>query len=165
METRVEYPSMWLGLSKVGIVTALININLRQETLIHSINAVSAKAIIVSSEMLDALSEVMTDEAISKLNIFIYDTENEKVKMLNNTTLNLFQEFKSASARPMDLKGLLSKDKLFFIYTSGTTGMPKAAVITNLRFQFMSSGCAIMFGLTRDEVVYNTLPLYHTSKY
>lgn len=26
------------------------------------------------------------------------------------------------------------KDKLVYIYTSGTTGMPKAAVITNLRY-------------------------------
>lgn len=26
------------------------------------------------------------------------------------------------------------RDKLIYIYTSGTTGMPKAAVITNLRY-------------------------------
>jgi long-subunit acyl-CoA synthetase (AMP-forming) len=40
--------------------------------------------------------------------------------------------------------------------------MPKAAVITHLRFMFMASGVFKMFGIGRDEVVYNTLPLYHT---
>lgn len=43
--------------------------------------------------------------------------------------------------------------------------MPKAAVITNLRFQFMVSGTFMMFGMGEDEVIYNTLPLYHTGKH
>lgn len=33
-----------------------------------------------------------------------------------------------------DIAAGLPKDKLVYIYTSGTTGMPKAAVITNLRY-------------------------------
>lgn len=40
--------------------------------------------------------------------------------------------------------------------------MPKAAVITHLRFMFMSSGVFKMFGVGSDDVIYNTLPLYHT---
>lgn len=38
-----------------------------------------------------------------------------------------------------------------------------AAVITHLRFQFMVSGVFMMFGLKSDDVIYNTLPLYHTA--
>jgi solute carrier family 27 fatty acid transporter 1/4 len=40
--------------------------------------------------------------------------------------------------------------------------MPKAAVITNLRFMFMVTGVVRMFGMRDDDIVYNTLPLYHT---
>lgn len=40
--------------------------------------------------------------------------------------------------------------------------MPKAAVITHLRFMFMASGVYKMFGIESDDVIYNTLPLYHT---
>lgn len=43
--------------------------------------------------------------------------------------------------------------------------MPKAAVITHLRFMFMVSGVFKIFGLSNDEIVYNTLPLYHTGIY
>lgn len=162
METRLEYSSMWLGLSKVGVISALINTNLRQETLIHSICVASSKAIIVSSELLDALIEILDNEAISKLHIFVYDTKSADVKPLNGKSVNLHQELQSVSKSEVDISNCMAKDKLFYIYTSGTTGMPKAAVITNLRFQFMVSGTFMMFGLSQDEIVYNTLPLYHT---
>jgi solute carrier family 27 (fatty acid transporter), member 1/4 len=125
METRVEYSSMWLGLSKIGCVTALINTNLRQETLIHSIRVASSKAIIVSAELLDALAEIITDDEISKLNICVYDTQNENVRKLNESTVNLHQELENASSKAVDISANLAKDKLFYIYTSGTTGMPK----------------------------------------
>lgn len=162
METRLEYSSMWLGLSKIGVITALINTNLRKETLIHSICVASSKAIIVGSELLDALIEILDNEDIKKLNIFVYDTASSDVKPLNGKSLNLHEELKSTSKTEVDISGCNSKDKLFYIYTSGTTGMPKAAVISNLRFQFMVSGTFMMFGLSDDEIIYNTLPLYHT---
>lgn len=162
METRLEYSSMWLGLSKIGVITALINTNLRQETLVHSIKVASSKAIIVSVELLDALIEILDNEAINKLHIFVYDTQTADVKPLNGKSVNLHQEIQSVSKAEVDISQCLAKDKLFYIYTSGTTGMPKAAVITNLRFQFMVSGTFMMFGLSEDEIVYNTLPLYHT---
>lgn len=162
METRMEYSSMWLGLSKIGVVTALINSHLRKETLIHSIRVAGSKAIIVSAELLDALTEILTDEEIGKLHIFVYDTQSSGVKTLNGKAVNLHEELKSVSTKEVDIAHSLAKDKLFYIYTSGTTGMPKAAVITNLRFQFMVSGTFMMFGLDKDEIIYNTLPLYHT---
>lgn len=153
---------MWLGLSKLGVITALINTNLRKETLIHSIRVASSKAIIVSAELLDAFIEILDDEVINRLNIFVYDTQNAEVKTLNGKASNLCEELISSSLQPVDISERLPKDKLFYIYTSGTTGMPKAAVITNLRFQFMVSGAFIMLGMNKDEVIYNTLPLYHT---
>lgn len=163
METRLEYSSMWLGLSKIGVITALINTNLRKETLIHSINVASSKAIIVSSELLEALIEILNDEEIKKLHVFVYDTQTDEVKTLNGKSLNLHKELKSASSSEVDISHTVAKDKLFYIYTSGTTGLPKAAVITNLRFQFMVSATFMMFGLSNDEIIYNTLPLYHTA--
>lgn len=125
METRLEYSSMWLGLSKIGCVTALINTNLRKETLVHSIHVASSKAIIVSAELLDALAEIMTDEEMRKLAIFVYDTQSSDVKMLNSSTVNLNRELEKVSSKAVDSSESKPKDKLFYIYTSGTTGMPK----------------------------------------
>lgn len=56
---------------------------------------------------------------------------------------NFQDELKAASPKgvPGAVEKLSSHDKLLYIYTSGTTGLPKAAVITHLRF-FLLSGAA-----------------------
>jgi solute carrier family 27 fatty acid transporter 1/4 len=51
MESKPEYVCIWLGLSKIGAITALINSNLRQAPLIHSIRVANAHAIIFGSEL------------------------------------------------------------------------------------------------------------------
>jgi len=143
METRVEYSSVWLGLSKIGCITALINTNLRKETLVHSIKVANSKAIVVSTELSDALIEIMdTDESIRDLDIFLFDPESTYNARLTARSTNLHQELKAVSSTELtfDIQDNSPSDKLFYIYTSGTTGLPKAAVITNLRFMFMVMG-------------------------
>lgn len=49
MENRPEYPAIWLGLSKIGVITALINNNLKNDPLSYSINVANSKAVIFSS--------------------------------------------------------------------------------------------------------------------
>ena len=51
MENRPEYIGLWLGCTKVGLVPALINFNLRAKSLMHSISAVSASAVIFGKEL------------------------------------------------------------------------------------------------------------------
>lgn len=113
---------MWLGLSKAGIITALLNYNLRKETLIHSIRTASSKAVIVSSELLEALKEIIGDEEISKLEIFVFDNQSDDIKLINGKSINLHQELEKTSSAPLKSLGIKPKDKLFYIYTSGTTG-------------------------------------------
>lgn len=50
-ESCPEYVCIWLGLSKIGIITALINFNLRGYSLLHCINDAQPKAIIYGSEL------------------------------------------------------------------------------------------------------------------
>lgn len=51
MSNRPEYVCVWLGLSQLGVVTALINTNLRDAPLAFCINAASPKRVIVSDEL------------------------------------------------------------------------------------------------------------------
>jgi solute carrier family 27 (fatty acid transporter), member 1/4 len=122
METRLEYAPMWLGLSKVGIVTALINTNLRKETLIHSIKTASSKAVIVSAELLDAVREIIHDEEMAKLDIYVYDNQSENVAKISEKNVDLHRELEKTSCESFDISTVQPKDKLFYIYTSGTTG-------------------------------------------
>ena len=51
MENKPEYIGLWLGCTKVGVVPALINFNLRGKSLLHSISAVSATAVIFGDNL------------------------------------------------------------------------------------------------------------------
>jgi acyl-CoA synthetase (AMP-forming)/AMP-acid ligase II len=53
MESRPEYVGIWLGLAKIGVVTALINFNLRLETFAHCVNVAGAKSVIFGAELTD----------------------------------------------------------------------------------------------------------------
>lgn len=51
MENRPEFVAIWLGMSKVGIVSALINYNQRLVSLLHSIKVANCAGLIYGSEL------------------------------------------------------------------------------------------------------------------
>ena len=50
MENRPELVFFWLGLAKIGVISSLINFNLRKESLAHCITIVCAKGLVFSSD-------------------------------------------------------------------------------------------------------------------
>ena len=50
IENRPELVFFWLGLAKIGVVSALINYNLRKDSLLHCITIVNAKGLIYSTD-------------------------------------------------------------------------------------------------------------------
>lgn len=52
--------------------------------------------------------------------------------------IDLNPEISNVDISPLNTVAFgVPRDKLIYIYTSGTTGMPKAAVITNLRYHIL----------------------------
>ena len=51
LESCPEFVCIWLGLSKLGVITALINTNLRLDSLWHCISAADARAIIFGTDL------------------------------------------------------------------------------------------------------------------
>ena len=76
MEGCAEYVGTWLGLSKGGFVTALVNTNLRQEVLVHSIRSAGCKAVIFGSELKDGkftfLKYIFSIRIMFESNLFPY---------------------------------------------------------------------------------------------
>lgn len=161
MEGRVEYIGTWLGLSKAGFVTALVNTNLRGDVLIHSIKAAECKSIIFGSELKDAISEIRKE--LPDLEIYQWSDRSDTPVLEGATDLNSALEKVESEPLLVDLELAGPRDKLIYIYTSGTTGMPKAAVINNLRYMLMTCGVYSMLGLRSTDRIYDSLPLYHTA--
>ena len=55
MENKPEYIATWLGLSKLGVISALINTNLKNQALVHSITVSNSKVIVFGVELKDGL--------------------------------------------------------------------------------------------------------------
>ncbi|KAK3088224.1 hypothetical protein FSP39_016340 [Pinctada imbricata] len=158
MENRPEYICLWLGLSKIGVVAALVNYNLRNQALEHSIKAADARAIIFSSELQGAVTEILS--SIPR-NVRHFCLGSVVANNFMATHLNSCLE-RAADYPPPTVKVGFT-EKLFYVYTSGTTGLPKAAIISHSRFHYMASAVRQFLNITSADVLYDCLPLYHTA--
>ncbi|XP_033119130.1 long-chain fatty acid transport protein 4-like [Anneissia japonica] len=159
MVGRPEFVAIWLGLSKIGVVAALINFNLRLKSMSHCVSVSNARAMIYGSELSEAISEAQGLQT-QGLQYFCFGDVQPGVK----DAIHLDPLIQSASTYcPTCPRELKMKDKLTYIYTSGTTGLPKAAVITHSRFIYMATGMNLGFNFRRDDIIYCAMPLYHSA--
>ncbi|XP_051917388.1 long-chain fatty acid transport protein 2-like isoform X2 [Hippocampus zosterae] len=150
----------WLGLAKLGCPVALLNFNIRAKSLLHCFSCCGAKVLVTSAELQDAVEEVLP--ALREQGVSVYFlSETRNIQGVDF----LADKISKASDQPLskDLRANITyRSTALYIYTSGTTGLPKAAIITHERMwaaSFLQSLC----GVTRDDVFYINLPLYHSS--
>ncbi|HWE47593.1 MAG TPA: long-chain-acyl-CoA synthetase [Caulobacteraceae bacterium] len=162
MPNRIEYLAIWLGFSKVGVATALINNNLTGPALAHSLSISGATQIIADFTTFEAVEQVRSQLPKSgMLWVLGLRTEDE-----TSERRGLDAAVKGGSTvRPDKASryGMEAKETALLIYTSGTTGLPKAARITHARAQmYMLAFAAATHGTDKDRV-YVVLPLYHST--
>lgn len=152
-----EFVCIWLGLSKIGVITALINNNLRLESLKHCISAADPRAVIFGSDLSVAVRDVRSQlpEDVELYNFGTSPCSEASAK-------SLLRELDRSPLKPPPAdETQMFEDALMYIYTSGTTGYPKAAVITHQRF-FRFSCVPSLYNITSKDIMYCTLPLYHS---
>ena len=154
MENRVEYVPIWIGLSKIGVITALINTNLRGDSLKHCIEKGKAKAVLYTSLFENVIKNIHDTER----KYFCFDTDSSLDGVIS---LKHFLEVALVVEPPPCNVSIA--DTMIYIYTSGTTGNPKPAVIPGIKGLSLGQGFSYLNSFTENEIIYNTLPLYHTS--
>uniref|UniRef100_A0A672N4Q9 Very long-chain fatty acid transport protein n=1 Tax=Sinocyclocheilus grahami TaxID=75366 RepID=A0A672N4Q9_SINGR len=145
MESRPLQVALWLGLAKVGVDAALINFNLRRDSLLHCMGVSASRALVFGAELVDAVSEVsssLSETSPMSHHCFIFTLH-----------LHLFIFFFLLSVT----------DRLFYIYTSGTTGLPKAAIVVHSRYYRIAAFGYHSFRMRPDDIIYDCLPLYHSA--
>uniref|UniRef100_A0A7N8Y3J8 Long-chain-fatty-acid--CoA ligase n=1 Tax=Mastacembelus armatus TaxID=205130 RepID=A0A7N8Y3J8_9TELE len=163
MESQPLMVALWVGLSMVGVEAALINHNLRQHSLLHCVTVSGARAMVFGTEMSEAVSEVSTSLQ-PDMALFSSGDQEDEGKLCGLRVQSLDALLDGSPKHPPDY--MLRKefnDRLFYIYTSGTTGMPKAAVVVHSRYYRIAASGFHSFGLRRDDIIYNCLPLYHSA--
>ncbi|XP_066130360.1 long-chain fatty acid transport protein 6 isoform X2 [Saccopteryx bilineata] len=158
MSNEPDFIHVWFGLAKLGCVVAFLNSNIRSNSLLHCIHSCEPKALVVGADLLEAIEEILPS---LPEDITVWGMKDS----VPRGVISLKEKLRTASDKPVPRSHHVAsnlKAPFLYIFTSGTTGLPKAAVITHLQALKGSAGLWA-FGCTTDDIIYVTLPLYHSS--
>ena len=147
MPNCAEYAAIWLGISGVGGVVALLNTSLRGAALAHAITLVSPRHVIAAETLADA---VPSPPGMTR---WVTDGQREGWRTLDRS---------AQPEEPPPGPHPALQDPALHIYTSGTTGLPKAVHITHGRVLEWSLWFAAMMDLRPEDRLYDCLPMYHS---
>ena len=167
MENRLEQLALLAALAKLGAIGALINTTQRGKVLVHSLNLVKPAFFVIGEELLDAFEEVRESVEGGQHGCY-WLADSDTLQDVGNAPqgwVNLAARAVAQSDLNLpDSQQVKLKDACFYIYTSGTTGMPKAAVISHSKWIKAYGGFGLSgLGLNNHDVLYMTLPLYHSN--
>jgi len=160
MPNRPEYMAVWLGLTSVGVVVALINTQLRRQALAHCINVATPKHVIVAAEFCTALQSVLPQLGGAP-KVWAHGADHDATSEFNRIEVAI-EQFSGAPLMQAERRAVTIADRALLIYTSGTTGLPKAANVSHRRVLRWSFWFAGLLDTRPDDRLYDCLPMYHS---
>ncbi|MHA2009301.1 MAG: long-chain-acyl-CoA synthetase [Promethearchaeota archaeon] len=162
IKNRIEFLLIYTANAKIGVISSLINTDLRKKTLIHCMNITSGKIVIIGEECFKAFNDVRTSLNLSDAQqlCFIHDFNEidlpegfvDLPQTVNNFPVN----------DPLSTDEIMTSDVLAYIFTSGTTGLPKAALLTHSRVLIPGLIIAhLLAEFTSNDTMYIPLPFFH----
>jgi fatty-acyl-CoA synthase len=149
MPNCADYLAIWLGITRIGGVVALINTHLSGASLAHCVTVAAPRHIIVAEELLSQFeaAEIETGAKVWRHGAAFSD---------------LIDSYSGNAMRDDEIPHVTLNDPALLIYTSGTTGLPKAAYVSHHRVMMWTHWFAGMMGARADDRLYNCLPMYHS---
>ena len=157
MPNRAEYIAMWVGVTRIGGVVALLNTNLVGQSLAHCIDAVRPRHIVVGSDIVDHLVSALPYISAAP-RLWSHGATDNAFPRIDDAIRQYPQQPLSAQER----RHVTLDDLALYIYTSGTSGLPKAAMVRHHRIMQWSHWFAGLMDTQQDDRMYNCLPLYHS---
>jgi len=158
MQNCPEYMMIWLGLSRVGVIVALLNVGLTGTSLAHSIDIVVPRHLIVGSGLVDNLLTAIPHLSGS-VRFWVHGQTHHNFPRIDQI---VYADINAPRPISADHAPTLA-DQALYIYTSGTTGLPKAANVSHLRVMQWSHWFAGMMDTRAGDRMYNCLPMYHAT--
>ncbi|XP_004687865.1 PREDICTED: very long-chain acyl-CoA synthetase [Condylura cristata] len=160
MGNEPAYVWLWLGLAKLGCAMACLNYNIRAKSLLHCFQCSGAKVLLATPELQAAVEEVLP--TLKKDDVAVYYISRTSDTEGVGTFLDKVDEVSTEPIPASWRSEVTFSTPAIYIYTSGTTGLPKAATINHHRIWY-ATGVALASGILKDDIIYTTLPLYHSA--
>jgi fatty-acyl-CoA synthase len=167
MPNRPEYLAIWLGVTQVGGVVALINVNLTGQALAHCIAVAAPAHIIVAAELAPSLATAAPHLAAPP-KVWLHGEDALPAPRIDLPRIDLpridlaLAAFGGGELSLEEKRDIRQADRALLIYTSGTTGLPKAAHVSHHRIMMWSHWFAGLADVRPDDRMYDCLPLYHS---
>ncbi|MFW6300862.1 MAG: AMP-binding protein, partial [Oceanicaulis sp.] len=161
MANRWEYVAIWFGLSKVGVLAALVNNQISGQSLAHTVNIAEARHAIVEGELAGAY-ETALDQITAEVQAWVTDGVDTNIAGARDFDTAIVE----ASAKRPDRsrrEHLRAKDPVMKMYTSGTTGLPKAAIVAHTRALYYLQVFGVAARANKSDKMMMVLPLYHAT--
>ncbi|XP_030208908.1 long-chain fatty acid transport protein 6 isoform X1 [Gadus morhua] len=153
-----DFICVWFGLCKLGCEVAFLNFNIKASSLLSCLQSCGAKSLVVGADLVASLDKVLPTLKASDISLWTVD-HSAPCDGFNS----LLDKLDKVSEEPLpDPPKVNIMSNFLFIFTSGTTGHSKAARLGHLK-AIMSMAFLRFCGVTSDDIVYITLPLYHMS--
>lgn len=147
MTNRPETLFTVLASVKLGATVGLLNHHQRDRVLTHSFGLLNSVLNVVGEECKEALDSLAEPLA----------------NVLPANELQAAAQGVDATDPPVCAE-ITARERAFLIFTSGTTGLPKASVMTHLRWTKSLAGIAgLGIRLRGNDTLYCCLPLYHNN--
>ena len=157
MPNRPEYLAIWLGVTQVGGVVALLNTNLTGAALAHCIAVAAPGHIIVAAELAQAFSAA-APHLTTAPRIWLHGEAELPAARIDLAV----DALEGGELIALEGRAARLADRALCIYTSGTTGLPKAANVSHRRIMKWSYWFAGLADITADDRMYDCLPMYHS---
>lgn len=170
LENRPETLVAVLATVKLGAIASMMNTSQRGEVLLHSINLVTPKMMLVGEEMLENMATVEQQLPVELSTQLYYwrDAYHPEHKGHRDAPAH-YQDIdllcaEQSEENPATTKDVKMHQPCYYIFTSGTTGLPKASVMSHYRWHKSMAGMGLAsMRLKKDDVLYVSLPLYHNN--
>ena len=151
MENCPVYPAIWIGLSRVGVVVALLNTQLVGAGLANGLGVARARHVIVSHALVPAL---LAARGADEAKVWVHGGAASGLERIDTLVATMPDEVPTERAT--------LADPALLIYTSGTTGLPKAAHVSHYRIVMWAEWFAGLADARPDDRLYDCLPMYHS---
>lgn len=161
MGNRWEYVAIWYGLSKAGVVAALLNNQVAGRALAHSVKIAEADHIILEADLVETYHAACPQMECA-LTPWVVGGGHEALENGQDLDAALAS---ASDARPSreHRAHLRTRDACLKMYTSGTTGLPKAAIVAHTRSLYYLQVFATSAHAEPDDRMMMVLPLYHAT--
>jgi fatty-acyl-CoA synthase len=149
-----DYAAIWLGITRVGGVVALLNTNLVGDALLHCIGAAQAGHLIAGAGFAPTVAAIAR-RLPPGLRCWGHGADAPAPR--------IDEAAAALDGGPVDAPPPGPRDRALLIYTSGTTGLPKAAHVSHGRLVEWSFWFAGMMDVQATDRLYDCLPMYHST--